>query len=66
MTRDLENATKAAQTASLLASDLRALVLSGNLLLSDIALAELAIVTALQTRLERLQANLEQLDENHG
>lgn len=64
MTRDIENATKAAQTASLLASDLRALVVSGNLLLSDIALAELVIVTALQTRLERLQANL--LSGNRG
>lgn len=66
MTRDIENATKSAQTAALLVSDLRALVQSGNPLLADIALAELAIVAPLQTRLERLQANLEQLVGNHG
>ena len=64
MTPDLENATKAAQSAALLTDDLRALVRSDNPLLSDIALRELADVAALRTRLERLQANLEQMDGN--
>ena len=58
MSADLENATKAAQTAALLHADLAALVRSDNLLLSDIALAEVGIVYGLRVRLERLQANL--------
>lgn len=62
MTRDLENATKATQTAALLVSDLRALMASKNLLLSDIALNELGVVSLLCGRLQRLQANLEQME----
>lgn len=66
MTRDLENATKAAQAASLLVADLRALMASENLLLSDIALTELGVASVLCGRLQRLQANLEQMDGNRG
>lgn len=66
MTRDLENATKAAQTASLLVADLRALMASENPLLSDIALNELGVVSVLCGRLQRLQSNLEQMDGSHG
>jgi hypothetical protein len=62
MSPDLENATKAAQAASLLACDLQALVRSDNPLLSDIALSELGRVVALSTRLERLRANLEEME----
>ncbi len=62
MNRDLENVTKAAQCAALLCSDLRALVCSDNLLLSDATLAELERVTALHIRLQRLQTNLETME----
>ena len=66
MMRDLENATKAAQAAALLVADLRALMASENLLLSDIALNELGVASLLCGRLQRLQSNLEQMDGNHG
>lgn len=59
MSRDLENVVKAKQAAALLAADLRALVMSDNLLLSDLALAEVDLVERLHTRLARLQSNLE-------
>lgn len=62
MNRDLENATKATQGAELLCNDLKALVRTNNLLLSDVALAELEIVAALHLRLQRLQANLETME----
>jgi hypothetical protein len=62
MSRDLENATKAAQGASLLVADLRALMASDNLLLSDIALNELGVASTLCGRLQRLQANLETME----
>lgn len=63
MSCDLENATKATQCAELLCSDLRALVCSDNLMLSDVALAELDRATALHLRLQRLQANLETMEQ---
>ena len=44
MSADLENATKAAQTAALLAADLRELIRSDNLLLAELALRE-AVLT---------------------
>lgn len=59
MTRDLENATKAAQSAALLVADLKALVRSDNLMLSDAALAELERAMEQQIRLERLKFSLE-------
>lgn len=62
MTRDLENATKAAQTAALLVADLKDLVRSDNLLLSDAALAELERAAEQLIRLERLKFALETLE----
>jgi hypothetical protein len=62
MSRDLENATKAAQGASLLVADLRALMASDNPLLSDMALNELGVAATLCGRLQRLQANLETME----
>lgn len=58
MSADLENATKAAQTAALLQQDLNELVRSDNLLLSDFAMRELESVRDVKTRLELLQALL--------
>jgi trans-aconitate methyltransferase len=51
---DLENATKALHAAQFLVSDLRALVSSADLLLSDVALRELADAAALEGRLQRV------------
>jgi len=62
MTRDLENATKAAQCAELLCGDLRELVKSENLLLSDVALAHLQTATRLRTDLERIAGLLKQME----
>ena len=62
MSIDLENVTKAAQTSELLCKDLAELVKSDNLLLSDIAFAELTIAANLRVRLERLQTNLETME----
>lgn len=58
MNADLENATKAAQTAALLQQDLNELVRSDNLLLSDFAMRELEALRGIRTRLELLQALL--------
>lgn len=58
MSADLENATKAAQTAVLLQQDLNELVRSENLLLSDFAMRELEALRGIRTRLELLQALL--------
>lgn len=58
MSADLENATKAAQTAALLQQDINELVRSDNLLLSDFAMRELEAVRDVKTRLELLQALL--------
>lgn len=58
MSADLENATKAAQTATLLQQDLNELVRSDNLLLSDFAMRELEALRGIRTRLELLQALL--------
>lgn len=63
MANDLENVTKASQTAQLLFSDLHDLVLSDNLILSDIALAEIEIVQTLRQRLDRLALNIEAMDK---
>lgn len=58
MNADLENATKAAQTAALLSADLRELIRSDNLLLAELALREAEVVGQLKVRLEMLQALL--------
>jgi len=60
---ELENATKAAQCAELLCSDLRALAVTDNLILSDVAMAELEIAVAQRIRLQRLVDNLTQMEE---
>lgn len=62
MSRDLENATKAAQSAALLVGDLKDLVGSNNPLLSDAALAALEVATPLLMRLQRLQSNIEVME----
>ncbi len=53
-TQDIENLTKAAQTANLLASDLRDVVLSKSALVSDVALNLLNTVSQVEKRLARL------------
>lgn len=58
---DLEKATIAAQCAALLCQDLKALVVTDNLILSDVAVKELEIAAAQRIRLERLAANLKQM-----
>lgn len=60
MSTEFENATKAAQCAALLCDDLRELVRSPNLLLSDIAMQHLADVQNLKANLERLAFNLKE------
>ena len=62
MSPDLEKATKAAQTAELLCKDLAELFKSDNLLLSEMAFAELTIAANLRVRLERLQTHLETME----
>lgn len=56
---DIENATKAAQCASLLCADLQALAKSDNLLLADLALHHLETTAKLRISLERIHANLQ-------
>lgn len=60
---DIENATKAAQCAALLCDDLRELVRSDNLLLSDIALQHLGFAQNLKADLDRLASNLKQMEQ---
>lgn len=57
-TGDHQKATTAARCANQLSHDLAELVRSDNPLLSDIALAELEIVSKLNIRLERLASHL--------
>lgn len=62
MNHDLENAIKAAQCADLLCQDLRALAITDNLILHDAVIAELQIAAAQRIRLERIAANLKQME----
>lgn len=62
MSKDLENATKAAQAADLLCQDLRALANTDSLILSDAIMAELDIAAAQRNRLERIASNLKQME----
>lgn len=52
--KDLEHATKALHAAQFLISDLRSLVSSENLLLSDIAIRLLTDAAAMADRLDRV------------
>lgn len=62
MNHDIENATKAAQCSDLLCQDLRALAITDNLILHDAVIAELQIAAAQRIRLERIAANLKQME----
>ena len=62
MNNDLEKATKAAQCAELLCQDIRALAATDNLILSDVVMKELEIAASQRIRLERLAANLKQME----
>lgn len=61
MSLDLEKATKAAQCAELLCSDLLELVRTENLLLWEIAMRHLTSAQNLRAELERLVVNLKQM-----
>jgi len=63
MKADLEKATKASQCAALLCDDLRDLVSTENILLSDIALNHLAIAAKLDADLDHLVSSLAQMKE---
>lgn len=54
MTTDKENATKAAQAADILHSDIRAMVQSNNALLAQYATSILYRFVAIERELERL------------
>ena len=54
--QDQENVVKACQTANLLVQDLRAMLHSDNLLLSDIAMEILEQAVKVENRLKRLEA----------
>lgn len=62
MNHDLENAIKAAQGADLLCQDLRGLAITDNLILHDAVIAELQIAAAQRIRMERIVANLKQME----
>lgn len=53
-TQDRENLVKAAQTANLLASDLKALTTSADPFLAELSIDLLASAAALEQRLNRL------------
>jgi hypothetical protein len=63
MSKDLENATKAAQCAALLCDDMIALVSSDNLILSDLAMQHLGFAQNIKADLDRLVANIKQMDK---
>lgn len=63
MTPDLENAIKVAQCADLLCKDLQELAITDNLILSDVVMKELEIAAAMRIRMERIAANLKQMDD---
>lgn len=62
MTPELENAIKAVQCVDLLCQDLRALAITDNMILHDAVIAELEIAAAQRIRLERIAANLKQME----
>jgi hypothetical protein len=62
MTSDLEKAIVAAQCAAFLCNDLKAMVVTDNLILSDVIVKELEIAVGQRIRLERIAANLKQME----
>lgn len=62
MKREIENATKAAQCASLLCDDLRALIITENPIIHDIAMEHLVLAIQLHAKLDRLANNLKILE----
>lgn len=58
MNRDLENTSKAKQSANLLRQDLQSLIRSDNPLLADIAMQHLETAASLENALSRLEFNL--------
>ena len=62
MKRDLEKATVAAQSAAFLCNDLKAMAVTDNLILSDVIVKEIEIAVAQRIRLERIAANLTQME----
>ena len=56
---DQESVVKGSQTANLLVSDLRAMVQSENILLSDIALEMLEQAVRIEQRLKRIASTTE-------
>lgn len=62
MSRDLENATVAVQCAELLCQDLKTMAVTDNLILSDVIMKELEIAVSQRIRLERIAANLKQME----
>lgn len=57
-TTDIENATKALHSAQFLVSELRALVKTDNLLLSELALRDLEAAVEIETHLKRILTGL--------
>lgn len=53
---DIENASKAAQCASLLVSDVRALANSKDLLLSELGMGVLEELVKLENKLKRIES----------
>jgi hypothetical protein len=58
--KDIENVIKASQTANLLFSDLRDIVSSENMLLSDMAVEMIEVVSKVEKKLERLAIFLQE------
>ena len=58
-TTDIENATKALHSAQFLVSELRALMKTDNLLLSELALRDLEAAVGIETHLTRVLADLQ-------
>jgi hypothetical protein len=58
--KDIENVIKASQTANLLFSDLRDIVSSENMLLSDMAVEMIEVVSRVEKKLERLAIFLQE------
>lgn len=58
-TTDIENATKALHSAQFLVSELRALVKTDNLLLSELALRDLESAVEIETHLNRILTGLQ-------
>ena len=60
---DIENIAKAIQTADLLGQDLQQIVQSDNLLLSHLAMQELAEIGRMRSRLAVIQYAVQQMED---